>query len=156
MEYQKITNLLDTISDNVPRFITTKWVKVHHQSRSAEDTYKPSKQIKFKTSMLRSDLCNFSDAYIAFKGTITLRKTNGRGSIYIRNRFLAFKNSAPFVNCKSKVNNVLINNAEDLDVVIQCTICLNTAKITQKQSVSGIITEKSLVIFLLMIIMQIP
>ena len=64
MEYQKITNLLDTKPDNVPRFITKKLIEVDDQSGSAEDRYKPSKQIRFKTSMLRSDLCDFSDAYI--------------------------------------------------------------------------------------------
>ena len=118
MEYQKITNLLDTKSDNVPRFITKKWIEVHDQSVSAEDRYKPSKQIIFKTSILISDLCDFSDAYIVVKGTITLTKTNGRGIIDIRNRFLAFKNNAPFTNCISKINNVLIDNAEDLHVVM--------------------------------------
>ena len=76
MEYQKIKNLLDATSDNVPRFITKKWVKVHDQSGSAEDRYKPSKQTRFKTSMLRSDLCDFVDAYIVVKGTIILTKTN--------------------------------------------------------------------------------
>ena len=75
MEYQKIINLLDTISDNVPRFITKKWIEVHDQSVSAEDRYKPSKQIRFKTSMLRSDLCDFSDAYVVVNGSITLLKT---------------------------------------------------------------------------------
>ena len=50
MEYQKITNLLDTTSDNVPRFITKKLVEFQDQSGSAEDRYKPSKQIRFKTS----------------------------------------------------------------------------------------------------------
>ena len=50
MEYQKITNLLDTT-----------WVEVYDQSGNAENRYKPSKQIRFKTSMLRSDLCDFSD-----------------------------------------------------------------------------------------------
>ena len=74
MEYQKITNLLDTASDNVPRFITKKWVEIHDQSGSAENRYKPSKQMRFKTSMLRSNLCDFSDAYIVVKGTITLKK----------------------------------------------------------------------------------
>ena len=63
-EIPKITNLLDTTSDNVPRFITKKWIEVHDQSGSAEDRYKPSKQIRFKTSMLRSDFCDFSDTYI--------------------------------------------------------------------------------------------
>ena len=92
IEYQKITNLLDR--------------------------YKPSKQIRFKTSMLRLDLCDFSEAYIVVKGTITLTKTDGRSFIDIRNRSLAFKNNAPFTNCISKINNVLIDNAEDLDVVM--------------------------------------
>ena len=59
--------------DEVPRFITKKWVKVHDQSGSADDRYKPSKQIRFKTSMLRSDLCDFIHAYIVLKGTITVK-----------------------------------------------------------------------------------
>ena len=53
MKYQKITNLLGTTSNNVPRFITKKWIEVHDKSGSAEDKYKPSKQIRFRTSMLR-------------------------------------------------------------------------------------------------------
>ena len=48
MEYQKITNLLDTTSDNVPRFFTKKWIEVHDQSGSANDRYKPNKQIRLK------------------------------------------------------------------------------------------------------------
>ena len=68
--------------------------------------------------MLRSELCDFSDAYIVVKGDITLTKTNGRGIIDIRNRFLAFKNNAPLTNCILKINNVLIDNAEDLDIVM--------------------------------------
>ena len=68
MEYQKITNLLGTTIDEVPRFITKKWVEVHDQSGSADDRYKLNKQIRFKTSMLRSDLSDYSDAYIVVKG----------------------------------------------------------------------------------------
>ena len=48
LEYQKITNLLDTTSDNVPRFINKKGIEVHDQSSTANDRYKQSKQIKFK------------------------------------------------------------------------------------------------------------
>ena len=118
MEYQKITNLLGARSDKVPRFITKKWVEGHDQSGKAENRYKLSKPIRVKTSILKSDLCDFSDAYIVVKGDITLTKTNGRGIIDIRNRFLAFKNNAPFTNCISKINNVLIDNAEDLDIVM--------------------------------------
>ena len=76
MEYQKITNLLDTTFDDVPRFITKKWIKVHDQSGSAEDRYKPSKQIRFKTSMLRWYLWDYSDAYVVFKGDITVTDPN--------------------------------------------------------------------------------
>ena len=68
--------------------------------------------------MLRSDLCDFSDAYIVVKRDIILTKADRRGFIDTRNRFLAFKNNAPFTNCISKINNVLIDNAEDLDLVM--------------------------------------
>ena len=76
MENQKIINLLGTTLDELPRFITKKWVKVHDQSGSADDRYKLSKQIRFKTSMLRSDLCDFSDAYIVVKGMVTVTDSN--------------------------------------------------------------------------------
>ena len=52
MEYQKIANLLHATSDNVPRFVTKKWIKGHDQSGNAEDRQKPSKERRFKTSML--------------------------------------------------------------------------------------------------------
>ena len=117
MEFQKIVNLFDTTFDDkyLPRFVTKKWIEVYDQS---EKNYNVNKEIRIKTPMLRSDLCDFSDAYIVVKGDITLTKTNGRGIIDIRNRFLAFKNNAPFTNCISKINNVLIDNAEDLDIVM--------------------------------------
>ena len=133
MEYQKSTKLLGTMPDEVTRFITKNWTEVHDQSGNAQDRYKPSKQIIFKTSMLRSDLCDFSDAYIVVKGAITLTKTDGRGFIDIRNRFLAFKNNAPFTNCISKINNVLIDNAEDSDVVIPMYNLLEYNKKYKKQ-----------------------
>ena len=108
MEYQKIINLLGTTLDEVPRFITKKWIEVHDQSSSADDRYKPSKQIRFKISMLRSDLCDYSDAYIVVKGTITVTRP---GSV-LYDKKLAFKNNAPFTSCISKINNTLIDNAE--------------------------------------------
>ena len=138
MEYQKVTNLLGTTIDNVPRFITKKWVELHDQSGSAEDRYKPNKQIRFKTSMLRSDLCDFSDAYIVVKGNITVTKktftaddieapnntaanataTNTANDNAFGEKKLVFKNNAPFINCISKINGVQTDNAEDLDVVM--------------------------------------
>ena len=77
----------------VPRFITKKWIEVNDQTGTAEDRYKPSKQIRFKTSMLRSDLCDYSDIG---KGDITLTKNVNRNFIDIRSRFLAFKNNGRF------------------------------------------------------------
>ena len=71
-ERQEIYIPLDTTSDNVPRFITKKWIDVHDQSGSAEDRYKPSKQMRFKTSILRSDLCDYCDVYIVLKEDISL------------------------------------------------------------------------------------
>ena len=53
-----VINLLDTTSDNVPRFITKKWIEVHDQSNKI---YSTNRQIRFKTSMLQPDLC---DVYI--------------------------------------------------------------------------------------------
>ena len=76
MEYQKITNLLDPTSDNVPRFMTKKRIENQDQWGIVENRYKPSNQIRYKTSMLRLDLCDYSDAYIVVKGTITIEGGN--------------------------------------------------------------------------------
>ena len=114
MKYQKFTTLLDTTFDNVPRSITKKLIEIHDQSGSAEDRYKPSKQIRFKTSMLRSDLCDYSDAYIVVKGDITVTDPNNNAY----DKKLAFENNAPFISCILKINSTLIDNAEYLDIVM--------------------------------------
>ena len=66
MEFQKITNFLDTTSDDkdLPRYVTKKWIEVYDQSGR---NYNVNKEIRIKTSMLRSDLCDFNDAYIVVK-----------------------------------------------------------------------------------------
>ena len=113
MEFEKIINLLDTTSDNkdLPRFVTKKWIEVYDQS---EKSYSINKEIRIKTSMLRSDLCDDSNAYIIVKGDITVTNPNNAK----RNKAVAFKNNAPFINCISKINGIKIDNAEDLDVVM--------------------------------------
>ena len=70
--------------------------------------------MRFKISMLRSDFFDYSDAYIVVKGNITV--TNLDNDAY--DKKLAFKNNAPFTRCISKINNTLIENAEDLNVVM--------------------------------------
>ena len=114
MEFQKIINLIDTTSDDkdLRRFVTKKWIEVYDQS---EKNYNVNKKIRIKTPMLRSYLCDFSDAYIVVKRDITLEGDNDANK---HNKNLAFKNNAPFINCISKINSVKIDIAEDLDVVM--------------------------------------
>ena len=62
----------------MPRLITKKWIEVHDQS---QETYNTNKQIRFQTSMLRFDLCDYSDAYIVVKGTVTVSAAAGAHNI---------------------------------------------------------------------------
>ena len=143
MECQKITNLLGTTPNEMPRFITKKWLEIHDQSGDANDRYKPNKSIRFKTSMLRSDLYDFSDAYIVMKGKITV--TNPKNDAC--DKKLAFKNNAPFVSCVSKINNTFIDNAEDLDVAIPMYNLLEYSKNYSKTTgVFGITTEMNQIV----------
>ena len=86
MKLQKIANFLNTTSDDkdLPRFVTKKWIEVYDQS---EKNYNPNKEIRIKTSMLRSDLRDFSDAHIAVKGAITVTNPDDAK----RNKVVAFK-----------------------------------------------------------------
>ena len=84
--------------------------------------------------MLRSGLCDFSDAYIVVKGDITLTKDGNREFMNLRNTFLAFKSNAPFTNWISKINNVLTDNPEDLDVVLPMYNLLEHTKNYRKTS----------------------
>ena len=113
MEFQKIVNFLDITFDDkdLPRFVTKKWIKVYDQS---EKNYNPNKEIRIKTSMLRSDLCDFNYAYIVVKGDITVANPD----VAKRNKEVIFKNNAPFINCISKINGVKIDTAEDLEVAM--------------------------------------
>ena len=113
MEYQiKNVNLLDAASDNdLPRFVTKKWIEDHDQSGG---NYSVNKEVRIKKRMLRADLCDYSDADIVLKGVVTVTNPDN----IKRNKSVAFKNNAPFINWISKINNVLIDNAKDLAVVM--------------------------------------
>ena len=69
MEYQQIANLLDGASNQPSKFRTKNWVEINDESRG---TYNVNSQIKFKTTMPKSDLCDYGDAYILAKGKITI------------------------------------------------------------------------------------
>ena len=90
MEYQKIANLLNDESNKPSKFKTRNWVKINDKARG---TYSPNKQIKFKTSMLRSSFCDYSDAYILVKRNITVNNTAAEGAAANNtNKKVTFKN----------------------------------------------------------------
>ena len=116
MEYQKIANLLNDESNKPSKFRTKNWVEIDDDIRGA---YSPNKQIRFKTSMLRSSLCDYSDAYILVKGNISVNNTAAAGvDANNTNKNVIFKNCAPFTSCISEINNEQIDDAEYNDIVM--------------------------------------
>ena len=100
-----MANLLDKRASNQPsKFRTKNWIEINDESRGG---YTTGSGIKFKTTMLRSSLCDYADAYILFKGTITI---TGEGDDAAArqadeiNKGVIFKNCAPFTKCISKIN----------------------------------------------------
>ena len=121
MEYDKINNLLlseDNESEQLSKFVTREYVRVN----SLLDKYNENKSIRFKRPMLRSNLCDYSDAYILVKGTITVEADHiGAGVDENRdrkNRPLILKNNAPSFSCITRINAELIEDADDLDIVM--------------------------------------
>ena len=117
MEYQKIVNLTDDNTLNqTSKFKTRNWIEINDESRGAHNV---NSQIKFKTTMLKSSLCDYSDAYILVKGTISVHNTAAQGAAANNtNKKVIFKNCAPFTNCISEINNTQIDNAKDIDIVM--------------------------------------
>ena len=105
-------------------------MEIEVQSQSG-NTYNTSKPIRFKTSMLRSDLCDYSDAYVWVKGKITVTNPNNNANF---DRRLTLKNNAPFISCISKINGELVENAEDLDIVMPMYNLLEYNKNYEKTS----------------------
>ena len=116
MEYQKIANLLDDASNKTSKFKTKHWVEMNYDSRGI---YNVGSQIKFKSTMLKSSLCDYSDAYIHVRGTITVNNTAAEGdAANNNNRKVIFKSCAPFTNCISEINNTDLDNTKDLNIVM--------------------------------------
>ena len=117
-------------SNEPPKFIIRNWVEINDESRG---TY-TSNDIKFKTTMLRSNLCNYADAYILVKGTITITGNAGpepnpdapRTAVQLlaarqadeRDKGATFTNCAPFTKCINRINSKDIDNAQDIDIVM--------------------------------------
>ena len=116
MEYQKIINLLDNTSNLPSKLETKNWVEINDESQG---TNNKDNQIRCKTSVLRSSLCDYSNAYTLVKETITVANT-AAAALATNNlsKKVIFKNCAPFTNCISRINNTQVNDAHDIDVVM--------------------------------------
>ena len=116
MEYQKVATLLNDGSKKPSKFRTKNWVEINDNVRGECST---NEQIRFKTSMLRSSLCDYSDAYILVQGNIIVNNTADAGAAANNTgKKVIFKNCAPFTNCINKINNTQIDNAEYIDIVM--------------------------------------
>ena len=143
MEYDKINNLLlsednenevskaniaNEMSEKLSKFVTREYVRVN----SLSNAYKENKSIRFKTPMLRSNLCDYSDVYILVKGTITVTapgvNNNANNITDKRNRPVILKNNAPFVSCITRINGEFIEDADDLDIVMSMYNLLEYSK----------------------------
>ena len=134
MECDKINNLFlsedneNEMSEQLSKFVTREYVRVN----SLSNTYNENKSIRFKTPMLRSNLCDYSDAYILVKGTITVTapglNNNADNIRDKRNRPLILKNNAPLVSCITRINGELIEDADDLDIVMSMYNLLEYSK----------------------------
>ena len=121
MEYDKINNLLlseDNESEQLSKFVTREYFRVN----SLSNTNNENKSIRFKTPMLRSNLCDYSDAYILVKGNITVTapgvNNNANNIRDKRNRPVILKNNATFFSCITRINGELNEDADDLDIVM--------------------------------------
>ena len=143
MEYDKTNNYLlsedkesevskankaNEMSEKLSKFVTREYVRVN----SLSNVYNENKSIRFKTPMLRSNLCDYFDAYILVKGTITVTapgvNNNANNIRDKRNRPVILKNNAPFVSCITRINGELIEDANHLDVVMSMCNLLEYGK----------------------------
>ena len=116
MEYQKVANLIEDESKQPSKFRTKNWVEINDESRGR---YNVNSQIKFKTTMLKSSLYYYSDAYILVKETITVDNASADGAAANNtNKKVIFKNCAPSINCISETCNTKVDYAKDIDIVM--------------------------------------
>ena len=121
MEYKKRINLLDNTPNQSSKFRTKNWVEVNDDARGMYDI---NSQIKFKTSMLKSSLCDYSDAHILVSGIIT---TDGAGAddnakrLDEINKVVIFKNCAPFTEGINEISKNEIDNAKYFRICVTDT-----------------------------------
>ena len=110
--------MLDNTSNQPSKFKTKNSIEINYQSRG---TYNTNSDFRFKTTMLKSSLCDYSGVYILVNRRITI---TGAGDTIAnrqadeRNKRVVFQSCAPFTTCKSELNNREIYNAKDIDIVM--------------------------------------
>ena len=117
MEYQKTINLLDDAKNQPSKFRTRNWVEINDESRGKCD----NSNIKFKASIIRSCLCDYSDGYIHVSETITITGEGDNDAAKRAdegNKGVIFENCAPFTECIGNINNAQLDHAKDIDVVM--------------------------------------
>ena len=141
MEYQKIINLLDDAPNQPSKFGTRDWVKIKDESRwtyvdddinnnsinnnninnknNIYNNNNNNNNIKFKASVIRTGLCDYSDAYILVKGTVTVSNALAQSAaVNNTNKKAIFKSCAPFVSCITEIKNTQVDNARDINIVM--------------------------------------
>ena len=114
MEYQKI-NLLDDATNQPSKPRTWDWVEINAESKGRYD----NSNIRFKTFIIRSNLFDYSDAYIFVKGTITVPNMAAAGAVVNNtNKKVIFKNCASFTDCITERNNTQVDDAQKIDLVM--------------------------------------
>ena len=108
MEIQTIINLLNHSSNEESKFATKKWYVI--DSQTTKGKYKQGDTIKFETETIKLSLCDYSDAFILVPGNITVNATN--------NTVVAFKNCAPFCTCKTKINDIFVDEANHIYIAM--------------------------------------
>ena len=106
------------VSNQPSKFRTKNWVEINDESRGG---YTAGSDIKVKTTMLRSSLCDYVYAYILVKGTITITGAEDAAAakrVDERNKGVIFKDCAPFIKCISQISDIEIDNVQDIDIVI--------------------------------------
>ena len=120
METQKIVNLLNGSDNENSKFATKKWYVIDSESKG---NYSDENEIKFLTSSLESNLCDYSDAYILVTGNITITRTIASDSVQRKQPLDAAtqvisKNCAPFKDCRTEINDTIVDYADFINITM--------------------------------------
>ena len=141
MEHQKILNLLNEANDS--KFVTRKWNIVNDNSKT---NYDVGNEIICNTEVLKSNLCDYNDAYILVRVNITI--------IGHQVTQVAFKNCAPFIKCIKKIDGATIDDAEDLDIIMSTynLIELDQIILKRQESFGFLLKMKQLILMQILLI----